>query len=52
MKFAAAKAIAECIADAHLQPDYIIPSVFDPAVAKNVASAVIIAAQKTGVARR
>lgn len=52
MKFAAAKAIAECIADTHLQPDYIIPSVFDPAVAKNVASAVIIAAQKSGVARR
>lgn len=52
MKFAAAKAIAEIIADEHLQPDYIIPSVFDPNVAKSVASAVIAAAQKTGVARR
>ena len=52
MKFAAAKAIAECITEAHLQPDYIIPSVFDPAVAKNVASAVIAAAQKSGVVRK
>lgn len=52
MKLAAAIAIAGTIADEHLQPDYIIPSVFDPAVAKNVANAVIIAAQKSGVARR
>lgn len=52
MKMAAAKAIAETIPDDHLQTDYIIPSVFDSNVAPRVASAVIAAAQATGVARR
>lgn len=44
MKMAAAKSIASCIPDKHLQPDYIIPSVFDPEVVKRVADAVSQAA--------
>jgi len=44
MKMAAAESIASCIPDKHLQPDYIIPSVFDPEVVKRVADAVSQAA--------
>ena len=52
MKIAAAQAIAEVIPDEHLDPDFIIPSVFDRNVARNVAQRVAIAAQESGVARR
>jgi len=52
MKMAAARAIAGVIPRAALQPEYIIPSVFDTTVVPAVAKAVIQAAQETGVARR
>ena len=52
MKLAAARAIAGVIPKESLQPEYIIPSVFDPNVVLAVAKAVIQAAQDTGVARR
>jgi malate dehydrogenase (oxaloacetate-decarboxylating) len=44
MKMAASKAIASCISDEHLLPDYIIPSVFDPEVVTRVVDAVAKAA--------
>ncbi len=49
MKLAAANAIANSIEEAHLHSDYIMPSVFDPKVAKAVALAVHQAAIKDGV---
>ena len=52
MKLAAAHAIANCVGPDELNEDYIIPGVFNPRVAESVASAVVAAAQKTGVARR
>ncbi len=52
MKVAAASAIADVIPQRHLSEDFIIPSVFDRAVARNVARGVAKAAQDTGVARR
>jgi malate dehydrogenase (oxaloacetate-decarboxylating) len=52
MKLAAARAIAGIVTRDQLQPDYIVPSVFNRAVADAVASAVIEAAQATSVARR
>ncbi|MGH9841889.1 MAG: malic enzyme-like NAD(P)-binding protein [Blastocatellia bacterium] len=52
MKLAAAYAIANIIADAELDPDYIIPSVFNRKVTPAVAAAVEEAARRTGVARR
>jgi malate dehydrogenase (oxaloacetate-decarboxylating) len=52
MKIAAAEAIAACVAGDKLAPDYIIPSVFDKRVAKNVAAASIRAAHESGVAQR
>jgi malate dehydrogenase (oxaloacetate-decarboxylating) len=52
MKRAAAEAIAAAIDDDELSPEYIIPSVFNPKVAKDVAAAVARAAHKTHVARR
>lgn len=52
MKIAAAKAIAEVIAEDELLSDYVIPSVFDRRVAKAVAEAVSQAAVAGGVARR
>eukprot|EP01061_Rhynchopus_euleeides_P009889 TRINITY_DN1920_c0_g1_i1.p1 TRINITY_DN1920_c0_g1~~TRINITY_DN1920_c0_g1_i1.p1 ORF type:complete len:493 (+),score=203.75 TRINITY_DN1920_c0_g1_i1:182-1660(+) len=51
MKMAAAQAIADTIPEEVICPDYIIPSVFDRDVAKNVAKAVATAARQTGVAR-
>ncbi len=51
MKVAAAKAIASLIPDSELRADNIIPSAFDPRVAKAVAAAVAQAARDTGVAR-
>ncbi len=52
MKIAAAHAIASCVARPELGPEYIIPSVFNKAVAPAVAREVARAAHKTGVARR
>ncbi len=52
MKLAAARAIASVIPRSALQPDYIIPSVFDADVVPAVAKAVIQAARDTGVARK
>ncbi|KMP10936.1 malate dehydrogenase [Candidatus Nitromaritima sp. SCGC AAA799-C22] len=52
MKMAAARAIAEAISTDHLQPDYIIPSVFDSTIAEKVAGAVKKAAGESGIARR
>lgn len=50
MKLAAAKAIAELVGD-ELSSEYVIPSPFDPRVAKNVAQKVAEAAMATGIAR-
>ena len=44
MKLAAARAIASVVADDELGPSYIVPSVFNPAVARAVARAVAEAA--------
>ena len=52
MKLAASHAIASVVSKRDLHEDYIIPSVFDKRVAKNVAKAVIAAAHMTGTARR
>jgi len=52
MKHAAAMAIAGVIGKNELSADYIIPSVFNKKVAREVAVAVARAARKTGVARR
>ncbi|MCZ6650305.1 MAG: NAD-dependent malic enzyme, partial [Acidobacteria bacterium] len=52
MKQAAAHAIADIIQDEELSADYIIPSVFNRKVGKQVAASVARAAHKTGVARR
>ncbi len=52
MKQAAAYAIANSIEERHLSCSYIIPSVFDTRVVKNVAQAVKETAIKTGVARK
>ncbi|OGK11964.1 MAG: malate dehydrogenase [Candidatus Riflebacteria bacterium RBG_13_59_9] len=52
MKHAAAEAIAGVVKEEELSPDYIIPSVFNKKVARNVGRAVAQAAHKTGVARR
>jgi malate dehydrogenase (oxaloacetate-decarboxylating) len=52
MELAAARAIAETIADEELSADYVVPSVFNRAVAPAVAAAVAAAAEATGVARR
>lgn len=51
MKIAAAEAIASLIRDDQLNPDYVIPSPFDPRVAPTVASSVAKAAMESGVAR-
>jgi malate dehydrogenase (oxaloacetate-decarboxylating) len=52
MKLAAARALADCVSRAELSAEYIIPSVFNKAVAGAVATGVARAAQATGVARR
>jgi len=52
MKLAAARAIASVVSDDELDPEYIIPSVFNRDVASTVATAVAEAAQASGVARR
>jgi len=50
MKVAAVQAIARIIPDDHLQPEHIVPSVFDRHVAPSVAKAVARAAVESGVA--
>jgi malate dehydrogenase (oxaloacetate-decarboxylating) len=52
MKLAAARALAACVARGELSEEYIIPSVFNKAVAPAVAAGVARAAHETGVARR
>jgi malate dehydrogenase (oxaloacetate-decarboxylating) len=52
MKLAAAEAIAAVVKPAELEPDYVIPSVFNRDVATAVADAVARAAEAAGVARR
>jgi len=52
MKMAAAKAIAESIHSEQPTAEYIIPSVFNRNVSKNVAAAVYKAAVESGVARQ
>ena len=52
MKLAAAHAIARCIPPRQLSPEYIVPSVFNREVVKQVAAAVQQAAIATGVARK
>ena len=52
MKHAAAEAIAGVIPRSELGPDYIVPSVFNKQVAKQVATAVARAAHRTHVAHR
>ena len=52
MKLAAARAIASVVAEDELDPEYIIPSVFNRDVAPAVARAVAEAAVASGVARR
>src|SRR5437588_1005014 len=52
MKVAAARAIAACVGRSELSEEYIIPSVFNKAVAPAVAAGVARAAHATGVARR
>ncbi len=52
MKLAAAEAIAAVVKPDELEPDYVIPSVFNRDVAPAVADAVARAAEAAGVARR
>jgi malate dehydrogenase (oxaloacetate-decarboxylating) len=52
MKLAAARAVAAAVAPSELSEEYIIPSVFNKAVAPAVASGVAQAAHATGVAGR
>jgi malate dehydrogenase (oxaloacetate-decarboxylating) len=52
MELAAAHALAAVAEPDHLEPDYVIPSVFDRRVAPAVAKAVAKAAAAGGVARR
>lgn len=52
MKLAAAHAIAECIDKKGLNEEYIVPSVFNKNVVREVSKTVENAARKSGVARR
>jgi malate dehydrogenase (oxaloacetate-decarboxylating) len=52
MKAAAAEAIASAVGRNELSEEYIVPSVFNRGMAREVARAVARAAEKTGVARR
>lgn len=51
MNLAAAKAIADLVAESKLNEDYIIPDALDSRVSKAVATAVMKVAQKTGATR-
>ena len=52
MKLAAARALADVVAEDELHSEYIIPSVFNREVGRAVAAAVAAAAVSSGVARR
>jgi malate dehydrogenase (oxaloacetate-decarboxylating) len=52
MMLAAADALSEVVRPSELCPDYIVPSVFNPATTKQVARAVAAAALKSGAGRR
>lgn len=52
MMFAASRAIADCVSDAELTPDYILPYAFDKRAHEAVARAVAEAARKSGIARK
>jgi malate dehydrogenase (oxaloacetate-decarboxylating) len=52
MKLSAARALAACVSRGELSAEYIIPSVFNKAVAPAVAAGVARAAHDTGTARR
>ena len=52
MKAAAAEAIASAVGRSELSEEYIVPSVFNRGMARDVARAVSKAAEKTGVTRR
>ena len=52
MKLAAARAISAIVDDSQLHPEYIIPSVFNRAVAPAVAAAVREEAERSGLSRR
>jgi malate dehydrogenase (oxaloacetate-decarboxylating) len=49
MKLAAAQAIADIVTPEELQPEYVIPSVFNRAVAPAVAAAIIAEAERSGL---
>ena len=51
MKVSAAAAIAACVPESELRPDFVVPSVFDRSVAPMVAKAVAAAAVRDGVVR-
>ena len=51
MKIAAANAIAGCVADDELAPEYILPNAFDRKIADAVSDAVAKAAVESGVAK-
>ena len=51
MKLAAAHGIAQVVAEDDLSEDYIVPSVFDRAVAPAVAQAVVEESRRAGLAR-
>lgn len=52
MMLAASEAIASCVSEEELSPDYILPYAYDKRAHRAVAEAVAEAARKTGVARR
>jgi len=52
MVVAASKAIADCVSPEELSPDFIIPSVFNKAVAPAVAAAVAKVARDSGLTRK
>jgi malate dehydrogenase (oxaloacetate-decarboxylating) len=52
MKTAAARAIAAAVRRSELNEEYIVPSVFNRGMFREVARAVADAAEQTGVARR
>ena len=52
MKLAATIAIAESVTDAHLSPEFVVPSVFDRTIVERVAPAGAAAAVKDGVIRK
>ena len=52
MQLAAAHAIAKCISPRELSPEYIVPSVFNREVVKQVTAAVTAATLRTKVATR